>query len=58
MSIQEACEVIEELVQKETKNDSLISLKEFMALNAVLLELTISGKYKVPDKYFEEERNV
>jgi hypothetical protein len=51
MSLQKSCEVLEELVQRETRNNSFLSMKEFLALNRVLLELTVNGEYDIPDKY-------
>jgi hypothetical protein len=48
---QKACEIVEELVQKETMNNSHITLEEFLALNKVLFELQAIGKYQIPAKF-------
>jgi hypothetical protein len=50
MDTQKACEIVEELVQKETRNNSPLTLEEFLALNKVLLELQAIGKYQIPAK--------
>lgn len=50
MNLQEACEILEDLVHKEIKG-VFLTTKEFLALNVVLFEL--SGKYRLPDKYAE-----
>jgi hypothetical protein len=56
MSLQKSCEVLEELIQRETGSNSFLSMKEFMALNHVLLELTANGKYDIPDKYLKQPK--
>lgn len=50
MNLQEACEILEDLVHKEIKG-GFLTTKEFLALNVVLFEL--SGKYRLSDKYAE-----
>lgn len=49
MNVQEACETLEELLQKDIKNSSLNN-KEFIALNLILLEAAMKLNYKVPDR--------
>lgn len=51
--IQKACEIVEELVEREAKTNTL-SNSDFFALNTLLLEMTIAGKYVVPEKYMED----
>lgn len=54
MSLQEACETLEELLDRnEESNGCLLSMKEFFAINNILLELQVSGKYILPEKYEE-----
>lgn len=52
MNLQSACEVLEDLSESDAyRKRSKLSTKEFMALQQVLLELQMSGKYKLPEKY-------
>lgn len=52
MDLQKACEILEELSEKDSvKNQEKLNLQEFMALQMVLLELQASGKYTLPEKY-------
>ena len=48
--IQEYCEALEELLDRECEIDRLTS-KEFNAINNLLFELQSSGIYKLPEKY-------
>lgn len=50
MNTQEACEIIEEMIQNSINNNR-ISNKEFNALNKLLLEASAYLGYEVPDKY-------
>ncbi|MGG2091346.1 hypothetical protein AB1283_01090 [Bacillus sp. S13(2024)] len=49
--VQEAAEVLEQLVEKESKEKSSLTMKEFMALNSILLHLQAKGDYILPGKY-------
>ena len=52
MTLQEACETMEEFTDKEAvRVRGKLSIKEFLALQKMLLELQTSGKYKLPEKY-------
>ena len=47
MSIQKACEKMEELLDRDMKSDrNILKLDEFAALNALLFELNIRGEYE------------
>jgi hypothetical protein len=49
-SVQENAEILEELIEKETKR-SRLTLKEFNALNNIMLYLQTSGVYKLPERF-------
>lgn len=50
MDIQEACEIIEELLDRDAKSN-VLNIEEFKAVNVMLLELQIARKYIMPEKY-------
>lgn len=56
MDTQEACEVLEGLLHHNIKN-RVLSMKEFLALNKVLLDLSCDNKYIVPEKYILKVAN-
>ncbi|MCM3665531.1 hypothetical protein M3204_14025 [Mesobacillus subterraneus] len=52
MDLQSACEILEELSDKDAvRNHNKLNAKEFLALQVVLLELQVNGMYKLPEKY-------
>jgi hypothetical protein len=51
VDIQKACEILEELSEADaTAKVPKLTMKEFMALQLVLLELQSNGSYKLTDK--------
>ncbi len=48
--IQKCCEILEELLDRECKEERL-TMKEFDAINNLLFELQCSGIYELPEKY-------
>lgn len=54
MDLQKACEILEELVHKESSRlFKKLNSREYKALNRVLTELILDGKYQMPKKYFK-----
>lgn len=52
MDLQKACEILEELSEKDVESDfNKLNFQQFHALQIVLLELQSNGKYKLPEKY-------
>lgn len=49
MKTQEACEVLEGLLERDKKN-TILTEKEFLALNQLLYDAAVKLGYKVPDK--------
>lgn len=50
MDVQEACEVLEALIERDAKT-KVLNIKEFLALNKLLLEAQVKLGYKIPEKY-------
>ncbi|WP_181397465.1 hypothetical protein [Gracilibacillus dipsosauri] len=51
LEVQEACETLEDLLERESKIDNgHLMMKEFNALNKLLLEATVHLGYKVREE--------
>ena len=49
-NIQKACETVETLLAKESATTRpKLTATEFIALNEILLELQVTGKYSIPE---------
>lgn len=54
MDLQKACETLEWLSEVDARrNHQKLNAKEFLAVQVVLLELQVSGKYNLPESYKE-----
>jgi hypothetical protein len=53
VDLQKACEYLEELSDKAARDVKLLTTKEFLAVQKVLLELQANGSYVMSEEYME-----
>jgi hypothetical protein len=53
VDLQKACEYLEELSDKAARDVELLTTKEFLAVQKVLLELQANGSYVMSEEYME-----